>query len=455
MRLKVVVAGYDSPVDYKLLKTTIATVGSLRERSILRFIDQRLIVISSPKSYAINRGNNILTADAGQMWCSIPKDAFQLYSVESAREQNCITMEYNCSSLLSAFKRYDKAMSQGSVSDMTIKLEAMPQWNKTSANDQNSGNSSGGRQFIHALKVTFEETVHINGAVSEIVNNTVNTNNKNGSKGDYTTNFVMSGSNKVIRHSFQVPICLLHKGQDAKLQEPVINNSKLVMYKLPSISEEFGNAFYSFIKRIERYSSVTNVRLRGKHKKESTDENKNAEFNLLITEDDWNVNLSWNGPLEIIDDSKEDEEDENNRDTVNSISDTIRSTNQVIENSMQIENSMTIENTIDQDVSLERNNGYIRTNNALGDVMTMVEKAEQENSSIHEVIIKVKDWKVCGKLYSVFEDVILSISHDESCIFYCSLDRDGYDDYEAEAEEGYEGKERGQIIYYMARSRPL
>lgn len=143
MKLKLIVNGCEAPDDYKLLRTTINTVASLRKTAILRFNSERLTIISTPKS-SLNSSNNgtILRGDTGQLWCTIPHDVFRLYTVISARELNTITMECNCDSLLSVFKRYDRVMNQGSSSNMTIKLQSMPEWNTN--NGTLSGGTAGG-----------------------------------------------------------------------------------------------------------------------------------------------------------------------------------------------------------------------------------------------------------------------------------------------------------------------
>lgn len=109
-----------------------------------------------------------------------------------------------------------------------------------------------------------------------------------------------------------------------------------------------------------------------------------------------------------------------------------------------------------EDSSIADTRGNIYTADTSGDtefndISVMVEKAEQESSSTHEVIIRCKDWKVCSKLYAAFEEVVLAISHDESCVFHCSLDRGSLED----SEDVEKPRERGQIIYYIARSKGL
>ena len=104
----------------------------------------------------------------------------------------------------------------------------------------------------------------------------------------------------------------------------------------------------------------------------------------------------------------------------------------------------------------EEMNEVERRRKALEDISIMVELAEQASTLTYEVIVRSKDWKVCSSLYLAFEEVVLAISHDELCIVHCSLDR-GISDYvdTQDDDDPNSMRERGQIIYYMARSRGL
>ena len=456
MKLKLIINGSEFVDDYKLLKTTVSTVASLRKTAVLRFNNERLIIISTPKSSSSASTGTILYGDTGQLWCTIPKDVFKLYTVISARELSSITMESNCDSLLSVFKRYDRVLSQGSSSNMTIKLQSMPEWN-TNNNSSGSENSNGIPNPICALGITFEEIVH------------TNDNGADGNNDDHDgmITSMLSGSNKVIMHSFKVPVKLLFRAQDARIQEPMINYTQLMMYRLPPISGEFGNGFYNFIRRVERYTNVNHLRLSGKQNISNEADAKNVELKIVVNELDWHLEICWNGILDPIIQPQLQQEDDNSQKYQANAQEpqllSLGNIGSVEENSMQIEeNSMEIE---DSEVIGSRNQSNYKSNTAdhssergLEDISTMVEKAERENTLTHEVIIRSKDWKVCAKLYNAFEEVVLAISHDESCVFHCSLDRGNIENGEGNDQGNTQhdiARERGQIIYYMARSKAL
>ncbi|CAI4046992.1 hypothetical protein N7582_003960 [Saccharomyces uvarum] len=473
MKLKLIVNGCEAPDDYKLLRTTINTVASLRKTAILRFNSERLTIISTPKS-SLNSSSNgtILRGDTGQLWCTIPQDVFRLYTVISARELNTITMECNCDSLLSVFKRYDRVMNQGSSSNMTIKLQSMPEWNTN--NGTLSGGTAGGVDTtskpnpICALGVTFEEIVHTGGANDAVVMNG-GMDDQNGLPTTVATGNLLA-SNKVIMHSFKVPVKLLFRAQDTRIQEPMINYIQLMMYKLPPISGEFGSAFHGFIRRVERYTNVNHIHLTGIKKKKQGDEGDDVELKIIVNELDWHLEICWNGPLDSViqqPESNSANPSQNHNmdinpeheqeslpmiDTDKPMSSLYTNTRdrEIEENARYDEDLLRIE---DSEIVDTRNN-YTTDNSddtRFNDVSVMVEKAEQESSSTHEVIIRCKDWKVCSKLYAAFEEVVLAISHDESCVFHCSLDRGSLED----SEDVEKPRERGQIIYYMARSKGL
>ncbi|CAI1594196.1 hypothetical protein SEUBUCD646_0L03380 [Saccharomyces eubayanus] len=473
MKLKLIVNGCEAPDDYKLLRTTINTVASLRKTAILRFNSERLTIISTPKS-SLNSSSNgtILRGDTGQLWCTIPQDVFRLYTVISARELNTITMECNCDSLLSVFKRYDRVMNQGSSSNMTIKLQSMPEWNTN--NGTLSGGTAGGVDTtskpnpICALGVTFEEIVHTGGPNDAVVMNG-GIDDQNGLPTTVATGNLLA-SNKVIMHSFKVPVKLLFRAQDTRIQEPMINYIQLMMYKLPPISGEFGSAFHGFIRRVERYTNVNHIHLTGIKKKKQGDEGDDVELKIIVNELDWQLEICWNGPLDSVIQQQEsssanpsqnhnmDIHPEHEQESLPMIdidkpmSSLYTNTRdrEIEENARYDEDLLRIE---DSEIADTRNN-YTTDNSddtRFNDVSVMVEKAEQESSFTHEVIIRCKDWKVCSKLYAAFEEVVLAISHDESCVFHCSLDRGSLED----SEDVEKPRERGQIIYYMARSKGL
>lgn len=409
MKLKLIVNGGEAPDDYKLLRTTVSTVASLRKTAVLRFTSERLLIISTPRSSS--SGSTLLHGDTGQLWCTIPRDLFKLYTVTSARELNTITMEYKCDSLISVFKRYDRIMSQGCSSDMTIKLQSMPEWNVGPAIANPGGIKANP---VCALGITFEELLH--------TSNGGNDNEYEDGSTNYGTRFT---NNKTVFHSFKIPVKLLFKAQDARIQEPMINYAQLMMYKLPPYSGEFGAGFSNFIRRVDRFTNVRHIRLSGL-KRENEVGNEDAQLKIIVNELDWNLEICWNGPLDSVMQQATPSQTENVQ-------------VQATDDDLRIEDS-TMSGANPQDIDVE-----------LVDVSAMVQRAEQENLSVNEVYMRCRDWKVCHKLYGAFEEVVLAISHDESCVLHCSLDRGGSD----EGEEVGEAKERGQIIYYIARSKPL
>ena len=271
-------------------------------------------------------------------------------------------------------------------------------------------------------------------------------------------------------HSFKVPVKLLFRAQDTRIQEPMINYIQLMMYKLPPISGEFGSAFHGFIRRVERYTNVNHIHLTGIKKKKQGDEGDDVELKIIVNELDWQLEICWNGPLDSVIQQQEsssanpsqnhnmDIHPEHEQESLPMIdidkpmSSLYTNTRdgEIEENARYDEDLLRIE---DSEIADTRNN-YTTDNSddtRFNDVSVMVEKAEQESSFTHEVIIRCKDWKVCSKLYAAFEEVVLAISHDESCVFHCSLDRGSLED----SEDVEKPRERGQIIYYMARSKGL
>lgn len=447
MKLKLVINGSESPDDYKLLKSTISTVASLRKTAILRFTSDRLIIISTPNS---SSNTSALTGDTGQLWCTIPRDVFSLYNVISARDLNTITMECNCDTLLSVLKKYERVTNSGGSSDMTLKLQSMPDWNiprdpvsssSTIVNGSSNGTTVSKPNPVCALGITFEEIM--------VMNNDLNNTGGGG-----------VATSKVVAHSFKVPAKLLFKAQDARIQEPMINYTQLMMYKLPLPSSEFGQGFSNFIKRVDRYTNVHNVKLSAKKfvKTTHTERDDTPNLKIIVNELDWYLELCWNGPLDPVlqpDDSQRvpGQYDEENAEVI--IPQSLRVTDEVgdksLADSMVIEDSEINYANTSVSQSFERSLSKEDTDisflpNSKGSVIE-----EDPPLTQHEVIIRCKDWKVCSKLYEAFEEIVLAISHDESCVFHCSLDRGSIED----EEEGERPKERGQIIYYMARSKGL
>ena len=542
MKLKLIINGCESPDDYRLLRTTISTVASLRNRAILRFNSDRLVIISTPKSSlgavggtgSTNLSGTALQSDSGQLWCTIPRDVFSSYTVVSAREGNSITMEYSCDLLLGVFKRYDRAISRGSPSNMTFKLQAKPEWNKgnkrsITAMSGNTRMNAYGVADTHEqtrvkpnvvciLSVTFEEVVYGSYNDNNVTNLSPDNVNDDGNDYDYNVrggtgslpSIPFPGNSKVVLHSFKIPVRLLYKSQDMKIQEPMINYTQLMMYKLPPVSEEYGTAFRNFIRRIERYSNLNYIILRGTRNVQEPSQNEDSNegninatsyygsseggtISLIVEEFHRRLEITWKGPIDhIIQGSRDGGDGDHTQDTsttqgnndsqsqarrhgrllnhrrssnyheIGPLSATrngnIASTNNEEEDLYQIEDSDINETRVVIDDGQVSGSGSAfrrhtqgERQKALGDISTMVERAERTSSSVHEVIIRSKDWRVCSKLYSAFEEVVLAISHDESCVFHCTLDRGSVDD----AYETDKARERGQIIYYIVRARSL
>lgn len=420
MKLKFIINGAESPEDYKLLKSTISTVASLRKTAVLRFTSERLVIVSTPSSSTVS--TSILHGDNGQLWCTIPKDVFTSYNVVSARDLNTITMECSCDLLYNIFKKYDKSISLGNEGEMTIKLQSMPEWN-SSPSQAPEGKTTGAARVnpVCALGVTYEEVIH--------TTTDANLNMRNGG--------VNSGGSKVISHSFKIPAKLLFRAQDAKIQEPLINYTQLMMYRLPTPQGEWGRGFQSFLRRIERYSNVNNIKLSGRkfwqersHASSSQDPTNEHRLKIIVNELDWYLEICWNGPLDAMV-QPEAESPENAENTGVTVEPMEVDVEQTADQSLFIEDtpSMTNDHTVRADESAP--GAHLK-----------------EQAAPHEVVIRCKDWKVCSKLYEAFEEIVLAISHDESCVFHCTLPRGSIED-----ESGERVREHGQVIYYMARAR--
>ena len=278
--------------------------------------------ISTPRSSTTTAGNNntVLHGDSGQVWCTIPRDVFNIYSVDSKREASTITMEYNCESLLSVFKRYDRVMNQGSSSDMTIKLRSLSEleMRKSSekVNNNNDKKSNMRPNPICVLAIFFEEVIQLR-------------NDAHGGGPDSRSN-IGGGGNKVIMHSFKVPVKLLYGSQDQKIQEPLINYSQLMMCRLPAMSGENGGSFHNFMKRIDRYSNVTHMKLSGRRERARDslgDVEENVRLNIIVDELLWNLQISWNGPLNPVIQQQQDEQMLSSQDGPAGMNDSQRSSN--------------------------------------------------------------------------------------------------------------------------------
>ncbi|CCK70975.1 Mec3p KNAG_0F03130 [Huiozyma naganishii CBS 8797] len=482
MKLKLIINGYESPEDYKLLRTTISTVNALRKTAILRFTDERLTIISTPKSPFNSGESTVLHGDNGQLWCTIPRDVFSLYNVMSIREMNTITMEFNCASLWSVFQRYERAMNQGSSSSMVWKLQNVPEWKVNEFSGSTDEEYVANRRranIIYGLTITFEEMVQTleNGSASATTGGPDEDGNINA-----TTTTTVRGNNNIIVHSFKIPVRVLYKVQDLRMKEPMMPVEPLIL-KLPSISSEFGTPFHHFMKRVHRYSNVYNIRLKALHRlRDSNDPAapNNVQLNIAVNELEWSLNIGWNGPLDVsFDPNERDREESKNRPSASSPNEVmVPSTLQSTEGTnLNIVTPYTGDATTaeeadmlrveDSEMSIAyrphalahenvpesaRGTPAGPTRTALEEISAYVEQAERESVSQSEIILKSKDWKVCTRLYTAFDDVLLAIVHNQCCLFHCSLERGEPEDSQLDASET---REKGQIIYYMIRSKPL
>lgn len=568
MKLKCILNGAQQPSDYKLFKTTISTVGSIRKTALLRFSDDNLVIISSPKSFSSaldnvngskltgNNNNlgsgisgnsfNSLQNEKGQIWCTVPKDVFRLYSIQSIRDNNTLSMEFSCDSLINVLKRYDKVLSSGSASDMIIKLQMAPDWvNSVShdlTNDKKGQDQNGNKKTkknhivpIYALGITFDEVIttanEYNPVGSATTTTSTSTNNNNNNANDESENAqsinqLIKGNSRTIVHHYKVPVRILFKNQDLRIVEPLINvNDTPMVLRLPSVQDEYGIAFQNFMKRVERYSMINHLKLQVNDNLKVKDDIK---LNILVNEAEWDLKISWKGPLDKIDTGMEANSNDSN------------GSNQYIANNknnndhynhnlsnhgvVAQSNSTSLEsNNSDQfriptlisplnDSNINMNEGYDNTqlreeqdllhiddsdlnmsnvkyvthpdipnntmpvlevnndkdnsndnhNKTLEEINAMVEKAEMENNSIYSVMLKIKDWKICTKLYSSFDNVLLAVMHDKSCILHCFLERDFDSEIESVDNIGSNNggnadnnNTKGQIIYYILRSKSI
>ncbi|SCU87475.1 LAFA_0E06964g1_1 [Lachancea sp. 'fantastica'] len=423
MKLKLIINGSESPEDYKLLKSTMSTVAALRKTAVLRFSSERLVVVSTPSSSVSN--SSILHGDNGQLWCTIPKDVFATYEVVSARDLNTIAMECSCDALQNIFRKYDRSINQGNDSNLTIKLQSMPEWN-VNVTSNLDGKSAAKVNPVCALGVSFEELINTNPDANVVA--------RMGGP-------ALNNSTKNISHSFKVPAKLLFRAQDAKIQEPMINYTQLMMYRLPAPQGEWGSGFANFLRRVERYSTVHNIKLSGKKIWQLNESRGGSdhELKIIVDELDWYLEICWNGPLEAMIQPQADveatpvsEESEVNGNKGNS--------------QIPVDENHDQSLFIEESASTDTANITEATTEESHDGRSRSAPAEDEHRVIHEVVVRSRDWKVCSKLYEAFEEVVLAISHDESCVFHCTLPRGSVED-----ENGERPREHGQVIYYMAR----
>lgn len=302
MKIKLVLNGFEQPEDYKLLQTTLSTVASVREQAVLRFTKDRLIIISTPKLSGVSSNN--VNVNNGQLWCTIPNDVFKCYFVSSLKDRP-VSLEVNCNRILNVLKRYDKALAQGSIASIDIRLQEIKEWKEiydrgTYDRNGNSENQENGVAVkrrnvspIYSFTMRFQETIK---------SKTADLNNKN----DKIMNEDFNPVNKTVIHKFMIPVKRLLWEQDASLKEPVINVSPLVL-KLPSSYGEYGRPFQGFLKRIGRYSNVKDIQLNAITFQNGDD----PQLFLSVNQVEWDLSIQWNGPLEI---SYDPMKEENQRD---------------------------------------------------------------------------------------------------------------------------------------------
>ncbi|QEU60120.1 Mec3 [Kluyveromyces lactis] len=373
--------------DYSLFRTTLITVSKLRKTCILRFTSSRLVIISTPNSTGT-------VIDQGQVWCTVPHDVFDTYVVNSIREDNRVAMECPCDTIVGVLRKFDKC----NASQLTIKLVRLVTVDKESeaaAAAHNTDNTLCGLSF------SFQDT----------------------------------RDERTIQHNIKVGVKLLYNAQDEKIVEPTVNYVGILMLQLPSHVSEWGPGFNAFFKRIERYGNVNALKIHGEQLGEK------GSLKVIVDEFDWKLNIAWKGPLDaMLNDMESDDSQSDPRDGTlrhNGEANAESSPSPAACNEMQIEDSDVLDTGI-HGKSIERHS-------------TMQENASarqsQDKLKGHEVIVRVRDWKVCSKLYESFEEVVLVISHDDSCVFHCSLER-GIDRDE-------NNKEKGQIIYYISKCKSL
>lgn len=475
MKLKLVIDGFEQPEDYKLLQSTFSTVSSLREKAVLRFTKERLIIISSPK--ISGNGSDNVNGNNGQLWCTIPRDVFKLYFVESMKNIP-ISLEFNCNRVLSVLKQYDKALAQGSITCMDIRLQEAREWQNTYSSTNNLGDDGDGddettqrkkRRLspIYSFTMRFQETIrtHTNGPGK----------NNNGGIDEYDP------LNKTVTHKFMIPVKRLYTEQDASLREPVIRISPLVL-RLPSSHEEFGRPFQNFIRRIERYNNIKEIQLNAVTFRGGR---KDPELSISVNQPEWDLFIQWNGPLDVSYDPANDDEEEsadpistenkglnvtNGMDSTNSNNNSMlptvpldkhddKRTNVNIDDDVLEDSEILMTAPTTESHTMQTKAGQSRRDR-LKEISHFVERAEEENMRKYSIKVRPRDWKVCTKLYSGFNQVLLAIAHDQCGVFHCSLDRDSEEareekEDETPSNEGPGTREKGQIVYYMLKSKSL
>lgn len=494
MKIKLVLNGFEQPEDYKLLQTTLSTVASVREQAILRFTKDRLVIISTPKLAGISSNN--VNINNGQLWCTIPNDVFKCYFVSSLKDRP-VSLEVNCNRILSVLKQYDKALSQGSITAIDIRLQEIREWKEiynrgTDDHNVNSGNQENGISVkrrnispIYSFTMRFQETIR---------SKTIGLKNKSEKVVNDDVNLI----NKTVIHKFMIPVKRLLWEQDVSLKEPVIHVSPLVL-KLPSSYGEFGRPFQSFLKRIGRYSNVKDIQLNAITYRNGDD----PQLFLSVNQVEWDLSIQWNGPLDVSYDpmkeenqlnnltksdtnhgamSKNSNNNNNNNKATNSGSDSTSTLHVAPKGNQTItapfekndrrymyhdeyeEDALEDSEMVGNGTMLDKHVSGAHTSfgeNPLQEISRLVEQAEEDNKIQYSVKLKPRDWKVCTKLYTSFDQVLLAIAHDQCCILHCSLEREpglgeeDQDDENSQSSDSSSLKEKGQIIYYMLKSKSL
>lgn len=379
MKLKLAIrAGTE---DYTLFRTTLATVSRLRKTCVLRFTSSRLIIISTPNS-------NGMVTDQGQIWCTIPKDVFDTYVVNSIREDSRIAMECPCETIFGVLRKFEKSNGE----ELTIKLIRLVGMDSDDVSSVQSNDNT-----LCGLSFSFQD----------------------------------QKDERNIYHNIKVGVKLLYKTQDDKIVEPTVNYVGILMLQLPSSIGEWGHGFASWFKRIDRYGNLNMLKIHGERIGEK------GSLKVVVDEFDWKLDISWKGPLDAM---VSDIAGEELPDMVSTALEN-RDAESYNRNSPYNDDEMRIE---DSEVQNSREStGFPKDSLVIG----QEDGANGNQPHNHEVIIKARDWKVCSKLYESFEEVVLVISHDDSCVFHCSLER-GLD-------QDDHTKEKGQIIYYISKCKAL
>lgn len=199
----------------------MATIIGLRKFCVLRFTAGQLNIISA-------------SLNDPQVWCRISGDVFDVYEVESVRN-NIISLEINVELLYNVLKTFEKAASDG----LHIRLQ------RKLANAIGEENNNQNKKLA-SLSVVY----------NELVNSTA------------------------INHSFKIPVRLLKKESDERIIEPELSSVDLLL-KLP---ENISSLF----RRIDRFKNSKNLSICG---------DRSGSLSLVLNDDDLKVTLGWNDKL--------------------------------------------------------------------------------------------------------------------------------------------------------------